>query len=1104
MDDGTAVIMADIEQIKDAIDLRDLISKSCKLDSSGRGAHENKHGSESGNCLYVNDDGWYCHHCHAGGDALSWIMDRDNMDFPDALQNAAEIAGIPLTSSDPAAEIGRRAVFDVLKAAAVHFNENLTDAHRADISAKWGITDQTIDDRLIGIARNDEALEAYLKQHGFTRDQMLKSGLFFDWSDTLKPHFQGRYVFPYWKSGTVRYMIARQTDHTPKGNYEAAKYKKLLTHSDKRQYVSEHVRNDTLYGVDSLRGVSDWCMITEGVTDCIMAMQAGIPCISPVTVRFRKEDHNRILKLVKRFDTVYICNDNEDNEAGLEGAIGTAEYLEANAITTRLVTLPRPDGVEKIDLAEYLRDHDIDEFKALFDAAASVWSIKLSMQPVSDDTVENVKTARRFVVGGLEQMDAAERVAFIESDVKAHFGLSDDVISEMVKATPAPNGDMSSTDRLIELGKQDAVLFHTPDDTCYAAIKLDSGGSAIYPLDEKSRQFKKILKHRYYNTTGKAPTVEPMKAAIGVLESIAAFEGETIELHNRVAWHNANICYDLTNTKYEAIEITTQGWDLMAPGHILFRRFGHQIPQARPVPGGDVWRLYEFANVPKSDQLLDMVYLISCLVPGIPHPISITTGEHGSTKTTAGKMKKALIDPSDLDVIALQPNEERMVQMLYHHWFIIFDNVTYLQQWQSDVLCRACTGEGTVKRTLYTNEDDTIFKYKRCIGLNGINNAATKPDLLDRAFFLNHEPIPKDCRIEERVLFERFNKAKPGILGGMFDALSRALRIYPTIKLKEKPRMADFAVWGCAIAEALDRDKQEFLDAYYANIGQINREALAESVIGGVMLSFMEARADWEGTPTQLHNELEMLADAHGVDVKSRMWAKTPRSLGKRLRLILPNLREEGVMVEISKSGNRNIRIVNTFNHKTQTSKTSKTSTEGDFDVKSKRPQTSKTSNQTPTKDEFDDTQTPKSHKRPTNVQEKSIADDGVGRLDVLDVSAESSNTTFTTCGKCDCELSGQTFQGPAGLGMICAVCQAELDRQKFAGGDLELVNLIKSGIYKLGYVKGIHEFTAVEVLMEMPKGTGATTEKIGAHLDTHAADMKIERIGDKWRKVSA
>ena len=109
-------------------------------------------------------------------------------------------------------------------------------------------------------------------------------------------------------------------------------------------------------------------------------------------------------------------------------------------------------------------------------------------------------------------------------------------------------------------------------------------------------------------------------------------------------------------------------------------------------------------------------------------------------------------------------------------------------------------------------------------------------------------------------------------------------------------------------------------------------------------------------------------------------------------------------------------------------------------------------------------------------------------------------------CGKCGRGLTGQTFQGAAGLGVICEDCQTELDRASGLGAITgeQLTTMIKSAIYKLGYVKGIHEFTAVEVLMEMPKGTGATTEKIGAHLDTHAADMMIEKIGDKWRKVSA
>jgi len=763
---------------------------------------------------------------------------------------------------------------------------------------------------------------------------------------------------------------------------------------------------------------------------------------------------------------------------------------------------------EKIDLAEYLRDHTKDEFTALFDTAVSVWNAKLSRQAVSGDAVENVKAAKKFIAEELSVMDAAERAAFIESDVKAHFGLSDDVVKEFVKVTPAPVGDMSSTDRLIELGKQDTIFFHTPDDTCYAAVKLGTGGYAIYPLNEKSRQFKKILKHRYYNATGKAPAAEPLKAAIGVLESIAMFEGDTIELHNRVAWHGDSIVYDLTNSNYEAIEITSQGWGLMPHGHILFRRFSHQIPQVYPIPGGNPWRLFEFRNVSESDRLINMVYLISCLVPDIPHPIPIKTGEHGSTKTTGSRMEKSLIDPSDMDVISLQPNEERMTLLLHQHWFVMFDNVTYLQQWQSDALCRASTGEGTMKRTFYTDEDVTIFKYKRCVGLNGINNAATKPDLLDRAIFLNLEPIPKDRRIEEKVLFERFNEAKPEILGGMFDALSKALRIYPTIELKEKPRMADFAVWGCAIAEALGRTKEEFLEAYYANIGRINREALAESMIGNLILTFMQEVSEWEGTPTQLHNELEMLAPAHGIDIRSKAWIKTPRSLGKRLRLIIPNLREEGITVEMRRASTGQVyRITNTFYDETKTTQTTQTTRHSGFGAISKLHQTTQTTSQTTPAAEDVVSQTTLNDETTPKLHAQKRQQEAVECSDVVCVVSATTPEGGGTCGKCGCELTGQIFQGPAGLGAICASCQEKLDEECGLGSsqtDEQRLNLIRGAIYRLGYVRSIHEFTPVQVLMELPKGTGMRTETVEQFMAVHVPDLKIERTdGSRWQVIS-
>ena len=48
--------------------------------------------------------------------------------------------------------------------------------------------------------------------------------------------------------------------------------------------------------------------------------------------------------------------------------------------------------------------------------------------------------------------------------------------------------------------------------------------------------------------------------------------------------------------------------------------------------------------------------------------------------------------------------------MLDRSALICFDNLGKLQQWQSDALCRAYSGEATSKRKLYTDEEDVVLK----------------------------------------------------------------------------------------------------------------------------------------------------------------------------------------------------------------------------------------------------------------------------------------------------------------------------------------------------------------------------------------------------------
>ena len=61
-------------------------------------------------------------------------------------------------------------------------------------------------------------------------------------------------------------------------------------------------------------------IITEGVTDCISLMEHGFPVVSPVTVQIREADWERLLPKLAGVKTVYICQDNEVSEAGMQGA----------------------------------------------------------------------------------------------------------------------------------------------------------------------------------------------------------------------------------------------------------------------------------------------------------------------------------------------------------------------------------------------------------------------------------------------------------------------------------------------------------------------------------------------------------------------------------------------------------------------------------------------------------------------------------------------------------------------------------------------------------------------------------------------------------------
>lgn len=356
------------------------------------------------------------------------------------------------------------------------------------------------------------------------------------------------------------------------------------------------------------------------------------------------------------------------------------------------------------------------------------------------------------------------------------------------------------------------------------------------------------------------------------------------------------IYYDLNNKEGEIIKVTSNDWYIEKHGYdnssisnssssgaivntplnIHFKHYRNQLSQVHPskeYPKDIFTQFMNLTNLPlhdKENRILAEVYTISLLLPpDIPKPILIPYGEQGSAKSTFQEFIKSLVDPCGALTLSFPSTVAELVQQLSHNYVAYYDNVSQIRQWISDVLCRAVTGSGLSKRMLYTDDEDIIYRFRRCIGFNGINVAATRPDLLERGLMLHLKRIPKDKRRKLTQLWKQFESIKPQVLGFILDTLVQVLKSVKEVQLKELPRMADWAEISEVISRRLGYADNTFLDAYYKNIGLQTEQAIESSPVATAIREFMNTKKYWIGTATELLYELEKTAEDLKIKIKN-------------------------------------------------------------------------------------------------------------------------------------------------------------------------------------------------------------------------------------------
>jgi hypothetical protein len=465
-------------------------------------------------------------------------------------------------------------------------------------------------------------------------------------------------------------------------------------------------------------------------------------------------------------------------------------------------------------------------------------------------------------------------------------------------------GKPKPADILVSQAKQ-AKLFHTPAPDCeeYADITI-GGRRETHRI--RSRGFRQWLRHQYYLRTKSGCSSEALQVAVETIAAHAQFEGEEQEVFCRVAELSGTIYIDLGDETWRAVEVAATGWKVVDEPPVRFRR----SPSTKPLPipqSGDIELLRPFCNVKGDEFILIVAYALAALRPNSNYPVLGVTGEHGACKSSLVATVARFIDPRMPAQRSLPRGEDDLIVAAKGAHLLAYDNISGLPDWLSDAICRLATGGGAGKRKLYSDDDEVLFAGRRPVIVNGIEDIVTRADLVDRAVLLMLEPIAESKRREEKEIDIDLEAKAPKIFGALLGGLVAGLRNLAKIDMPDKPRMADFALWGEACTRAY-WPAGTFLKAYQNAIAGSVDLVIENSPVGSAVRALMSRQSKWEGSATELLKALSALIGEPAN--KEKTWPKQPNALSGKLRRAAPPLRKIGIHIDFGREGHGSTKVI--------------------------------------------------------------------------------------------------------------------------------------------------------------------------------------------------
>lgn len=350
-----------IEELLGRTGLADLIGRKVKLQRRGR-EHTGLcpfHNEKTPSFTVNEEKGFYhCFGCGAHGTAIDFLMQTENLPFPEAVERLAGLAGMDVPRSAPrdqAAEARRRGLYEVMDLAATWFENRL--AGMEGTSARTYLERRGVDPAVAGAFRlglapdRRDALKQALLARDVPERQLVDAGLLIvpeDGGDSYD-RFRNRLIFPIWD--------ARERIVAFGGRALGEQRAKYLNSPETTLFH----KGSMLYNLPSARTAareSGTVIVTEGYMDVIALHQAGFPhAVAPLGTALTEEQIGLLWRITSE---PVLCFDGD--AAGQRAAFRAAERvlpLLKPGHSLRFALLPEgedPDSLIKSSGPEAMRN----------------------------------------------------------------------------------------------------------------------------------------------------------------------------------------------------------------------------------------------------------------------------------------------------------------------------------------------------------------------------------------------------------------------------------------------------------------------------------------------------------------------------------------------------------------------------------------------------------------------------------------------------------------------------------------------------------------------------------------------------------------------------